>query len=394
MNRSTEVENLEKPKILHFEPTINGRDRFGNRIFTSQTYSYTDRENQLVKGGLLVSEIGLLFLKNNPQFLKIISAFLDTADEQSDPERIIAINENCKARFLAKGGQSLVFMIEIGNSKYILKTERAKKESEKFNPSQPYINEMLQSQSVSEDLKHELKELGIEMPEFLFATGQMSFIKYAEGETLQNEDNIFLSDKINKLGEVVQKYIQDRLNEGVTLWNNIRIDIRKWHNSSINLENFIKKKDGTVVWIDPFYYLEKTERVSSIIIRNRKILLIHRVFEDTDYWNFPGGVIDKEDTVEETAKRELYSNTHLEIQSCNKIFEDYDNWSNCTNHFTVCEVTSPETFSSKIIKQDSKDVSFFEEAEWVELDQISKIKIVPATAKSKLLDFISSLAVS
>lgn len=56
------------------------------------------------------------------------------------------------------------------------------------------------------------------------------------------------------------------------------------------------------------------KRVRAIIIENGKVLLIHRIRKDTDYWVFPGGGVDENDKDEISAlKRECMEELGVEI---------------------------------------------------------------------------------
>lgn len=54
-------------------------------------------------------------------------------------------------------------------------------------------------------------------------------------------------------------------------------------------------------------------RASAIIIRDNKILLVHRKKDGREYWVFPGGGIEDYEKPEETVKREVFEGTNLRI---------------------------------------------------------------------------------
>ncbi len=56
-------------------------------------------------------------------------------------------------------------------------------------------------------------------------------------------------------------------------------------------------------------------RSAGIIIRGNKILLIHRKKEGDEYWVFPGGGVEDEETPEETVVREIKEELSLKASN-------------------------------------------------------------------------------
>jgi 8-oxo-dGTP diphosphatase len=56
------------------------------------------------------------------------------------------------------------------------------------------------------------------------------------------------------------------------------------------------------------------QRVSGIIIKEGKILLIRRVKEGREYFVFPGGGVEDNESVEEALVRELKEEASIDIQ--------------------------------------------------------------------------------
>lgn len=52
-------------------------------------------------------------------------------------------------------------------------------------------------------------------------------------------------------------------------------------------------------------------RAAAIIIRNNKILLIHRRETGKEYWVFPGGGVKEGETTKDAAARELKEETSI-----------------------------------------------------------------------------------
>jgi 8-oxo-dGTP diphosphatase len=63
------------------------------------------------------------------------------------------------------------------------------------------------------------------------------------------------------------------------------------------------------------------KRVAAIIINDSKILLIKRVKPNIEYYTFPGGGIENNETFEQTLKREVKEELSLEISEWKPLFE-------------------------------------------------------------------------
>jgi len=255
--------NPEAP-IRHFLPVktsegITPRDRFGNRIFSSADKSYVDRQGNETKAAMLVSSKGEAFIKNNPSILNDIDygitelTFAMTQDFLWETIGEIDLGEDRKMKKLPKGqgGQSLVYLLEVGDEKYVVK-KKFSQQRKSEDVSQPYINEMLQTQALEHDLQKELQEAGIEMPTYIFASGQVSCSEFIEGMYPSEK---FLKEKVGGLLYKVESYIRE---QQIPLWEGIKHDANYTQKTpriiSYKTDNFIQKKDRTLVWIDPFLY--------------------------------------------------------------------------------------------------------------------------------------------
>jgi len=266
--------NPETP-IQHFVPleTPEGttpRDRFGNRIFSSANKSYFDRQGHETKAAMLVSSNGEAFIKKNPGILNDIDRGINELTYALKPDSLwktieeIDLGRERKMKKLpnGQGGQSLVYLLEVGDEKYVVK-KKVSQRRESESVSQPYINEMLQTQAIEHDLQRELHEAGIEMPTYQFASGQVSCAEFVEGLYPSEE---YLHKKIADLLPKIESYISG---QEAPLWKNIQLDAKYTDVAPRTImyktDNFIQKKDRTIVWIDPFLY-DPTPKSQKLII--------------------------------------------------------------------------------------------------------------------------------
>ena len=61
-------------------------------------------------------------------------------------------------------------------------------------------------------------------------------------------------------------------------------------------------------------------RVAAIIIKDDKILLIHRIKNGQEYYVFPGGGVKEEESLEEALAREIKEELTLDIKLFKQIF--------------------------------------------------------------------------
>jgi len=61
-------------------------------------------------------------------------------------------------------------------------------------------------------------------------------------------------------------------------------------------------------------------RVSAIILKDDKILLIHRKKNGEEYWVFPGGGVEDTETPEQGIIREVKEETGLDVLKCKLAF--------------------------------------------------------------------------
>jgi 8-oxo-dGTP pyrophosphatase MutT (NUDIX family) len=124
-------------------------------------------------------------------------------------------------------------------------------------------------------------------------------------------------------------------------------------------------------------------RISAIIIKDKKILLIHRLKEGKDYYVFPGGSIEDGETEEIALEREIKEELNLEIADYKKVFE-IENLGRKEFYYLIndfsgkMEIGSPE---KEGMNENNKYL-----IEWIGLDEIAKMNnLYPVEAVEKVL---------
>ncbi|SET36436.1 NUDIX domain-containing protein [Salinibacillus kushneri] len=124
------------------------------------------------------------------------------------------------------------------------------------------------------------------------------------------------------------------------------------------------------------------DRGSVVIIENKKVGLIKRIRDDSVYYVFPGGGIKKEETPEETAKREALEELGVEvkIKECMAKVE-----LNGSQYFFLSEITGGTfgTGQGEEFIDDNKGKGKYLPI-WVDVEKLSSINIKPAEVALKI----------
>jgi len=129
-------------------------------------------------------------------------------------------------------------------------------------------------------------------------------------------------------------------------------------------------------------------RASAIIIKNNKILLIHRKKEGREYWVFPGGGIEEGETGEETVLREVEEETGLKGENAKRAFMDFNISAEHPFYFVEVEdgkikLGGPEA------ERNSEDNWY--QPQWVSLSEVNRLNLFPESVKNKLIRLIIRL---
>ena len=132
----------------------------------------------------------------------------------------------------------------------------------------------------------------------------------------------------------------------------------------------------------------KRIRAVGILIKNNKVLLIHRKNEK-EYWVFPGGGVEEKESIEEAIIRELQEETSIVIKINKLLYHHiYDN--NTEQFFYLCDYISgeprlAEDSPEKIETLEGKD--FFDPL-WFSIGELKSILLYPLEIRDWFLEDI------
>jgi 8-oxo-dGTP diphosphatase len=125
-------------------------------------------------------------------------------------------------------------------------------------------------------------------------------------------------------------------------------------------------------------------RANAIILKDGKILLIHRKKDGDEYWVFPGGGIEEGESADEAITREVREETDLEVVSAMELYHA-DNDDGRSHPYYLVEVGDGKPKLSAMAPEDNNDTNWYN-PEWVELGNMEGLKIYPAGGYRKFLE--------
>lgn len=127
----------------------------------------------------------------------------------------------------------------------------------------------------------------------------------------------------------------------------------------------------------------KQKSSRGIIMKNNKILLIHRITPIRDYYVIPGGKIEGNESPEQGLIREIKEETNLDIISFKKWTEIEDE-KRYAYYFIIDRfIGNPEIIGEEKDKHSLVNQYILE---WIEISKLKKLNLVPIKIKEKIIN--------
>ena len=134
-------------------------------------------------------------------------------------------------------------------------------------------------------------------------------------------------------------------------------------------------------------------RAGAILIEDSKVLLIHRIKGSKEYWVFPGGGIEKDETPQAAIIREMLEETSLVVEIISLAIEIQTNFNNTfatETYFSIKRISgeaklsidSPE--ANRMIQSNNKN---FYELVWVPISELDNLIVYP----NEIKNYVSSI---
>jgi 8-oxo-dGTP diphosphatase len=136
------------------------------------------------------------------------------------------------------------------------------------------------------------------------------------------------------------------------------------------------------------FHLDKHIRINNqrhagIVIKDAKILLMHRIYNGKEYYVIPGGHIQKGEDPKVAVLREIEEETSIIAKNPELVFE-FRNYKKGTNgnfdFYYTCEYVSGEPTLGGEEKMKNNPENFYEPM-WVEVSKVKELNILPRFAK-------------
>ena len=129
----------------------------------------------------------------------------------------------------------------------------------------------------------------------------------------------------------------------------------------------------------------KPARAVGIILKDNQVLLMYRIKNGKEYYVFPGGGVEKDESVEDAVLREILEETTLKVKVNRKLYlHDYDE---SEGHYYLCEYIEgkPELGDSIEKELMARDKGNFYRPEWMNIDKLEEILIYPLEIRDWLM---------
>lgn len=126
------------------------------------------------------------------------------------------------------------------------------------------------------------------------------------------------------------------------------------------------------------------KRAAGIIIKDGKILLLHRQKAGRVYYIIPGGGIEKGETPEQAAKREIKEETNLDVEIGELASELIGGYGYPEYFFLVKNIQGEAQLGGEELEKNCEENHYA--IAWVELDKLKEINLLPPEIKEKILN--------
>lgn len=131
------------------------------------------------------------------------------------------------------------------------------------------------------------------------------------------------------------------------------------------------------------------ERYAGIVIKNKVLLMVHRIKDGYEYYVFPGGHRRQDEQGKDTVMREIYEETGITVTNPKLVFEFKNYEASNVHYYYLCDWKSGDKpkLTGEEIDADSK-VDLFDPA-WIDLKDIESLNVLPKFAKDWLLEYLN-----
>ena len=123
------------------------------------------------------------------------------------------------------------------------------------------------------------------------------------------------------------------------------------------------------------------ERHAGIVIKDGKLLLIHRIKEGFEYHVFPGGHRRRDESGEDAVIREIFEETGITVAEPKLAFDFSDPRNEWIHYYYICTWKNGDKLYLNGEEKDADPKVNFFDPMWIDLNEISNLNILPENAK-------------
>jgi len=131
----------------------------------------------------------------------------------------------------------------------------------------------------------------------------------------------------------------------------------------------------------------KKNRSTAIIIRDGKLLLIHRHRPGRDYYTLPGGGVELEESFEDACIREVKEETGLDVLAL-RLVSRYITLEKEENYYLTQVTAGEPVLGGPEVQHQTPENSYA--FEWVVAPQLETLNLLPGVARRICLEILRS----
>jgi 8-oxo-dGTP diphosphatase len=125
------------------------------------------------------------------------------------------------------------------------------------------------------------------------------------------------------------------------------------------------------------------KRAAAIIIRNKKLLVLHRQKPDRDYYTIPGGGVQLNESFKEACIREVKEETGLDVIAV-QLVRKYITLEKAEYYYVVQVTPGEPVLGGPEVEHQSAENQY--EFEWVDAKRFAEINLTPESARRICLE--------
>lgn len=119
------------------------------------------------------------------------------------------------------------------------------------------------------------------------------------------------------------------------------------------------------------------KRVTAIVVKDKKMLLVHRKKQGKEYWVVVGGGVEDGEKLEEALKREVLEETGLKVLNYSYLGEEIGEFEDLFYYYT-CEVEEGTPKLGGPEKKRNNKNNWYN-LEWMSLEKVVNLSLYPAS---------------